>query len=56
MFPLFYAERFKQHEWGTVVIHWSVFEATLREIASRIELPANHEARERAVQALADGG
>jgi len=32
----FYAEMFRQHEWGTVVIHWSVFEQTLKEIASRM--------------------
>lgn len=34
---LFYAEMFRQHKWGTVVIHWSVFEATLKEIAGRID-------------------
>ena len=34
---LFYAEMFHQHEWGTVVIHWSVFEVTLKEIAGRID-------------------
>jgi hypothetical protein len=33
----FYAEMFKQHEWSTVVIHWGVFEQTLREIAERLE-------------------
>ena len=31
----FYSEMFKQHEWGTDVIHWSVFHATLKEIADR---------------------
>jgi len=33
----FYAEMFKQHEWSTIVIHWGVFEQTLREIAERLE-------------------
>lgn len=32
----FYADMFRQHEWSTVVIHWGVFEQTLREIADRI--------------------
>ena len=32
----FYAEMFRQHEWSTVVIHWGVFEQTLKEIADRI--------------------
>jgi hypothetical protein len=36
----FYAEMFRQHEWSTVVIHWGVFEQTLKEIAGRIEVAA----------------
>ena len=33
----FYADMFHEHEWSTVVIHWGVFGATLREIAERYE-------------------
>ena len=33
----FYADMFREHGWSTVVIHQSVFEHTLREIADRIE-------------------
>lgn len=35
----FYSEMFRQHEWSTCVIHWGVFEQTLKEIADRIEQP-----------------
>jgi hypothetical protein len=32
----FCAEMFKEHQWETVVTHWTVFEKTLREIADRL--------------------
>ena len=45
----FYAEMFRQHEWGTVVIHWSVFEATLKEVAARIKADGSEIERLKAV-------
>lgn len=32
----FYANLFREKEWGTDIIHWSVFEATLLEVADYI--------------------
>lgn len=31
----FYADLFKEHQWQTDILHWTVFEATLKEIAER---------------------
>lgn len=33
----FYAECFRQQQWEVACISWTVFEATLNEIADRIE-------------------
>lgn len=32
----FYAELFRKHQWQTDVLHWSVFEGTLNQVAERI--------------------